>query len=189
MLYLLHGGGASRYSWFTLGADTVADALIASGELQPMIIVSPTVKHDWDGEQYAETMVNTIVPTIDADFRTLPDRNQRGIAGMSAGGSKAAFIGLQYSEVFGAIGIYSGPVLTYGATKVGELLSAAPMPALYLDVGADDGFLPQHEGLHALLVGQGVDHVHQVRPGQHIPSFWANELDVYLLWFNARFIQ
>ncbi len=187
VLYLLHGGGASRYSWFTLGAGTVSDTLIGNAELAPMIIVSPTVKHDWDGQQYADTLVQTIVPAIDTDFRTRADRTQRGIAGMSAGGSKAAFIGLLYPDTFGAVGIYSGPVLTYGATKVETLLSADPMPALYLDVGESDGFLPQHVALHELLIARDIEHIHQVRPGAHIPSFWANALDTYLRWFNAVF--
>lgn len=189
VLYLLHGGGASRFSWFTLGANTVADRLIAEGHLQPLIIVSPSVKHDWDGETYALTLATEVVPVIDAEFRTKPDRSQRGIAGMSAGGSKAAFIGLSYPELFGVVGIYSAPVMTYGMTTVPMLLEAEPIPALYLDVGESDGFFPQHESFQALLVERGIDHQYVSRPGQHIPSFWGNALETYLRWFDNQFAQ
>ncbi len=187
VLYLLHGGGASRYSWFTLGANTVADQLIAQGLIEPMIIVSPSVKHDWDGAAYAQTVVFELVPDIDAKFRTVADRATRGIAGMSAGGSKAAFIGLSYPDLFGAVGIYSAPVMTYGMTTVPTLIAAEPMPALYLDVGESDGFYPQHLELHNLLAKNEIEHQYVVRPGAHIPSFWGNELATYLQWFALQF--
>ena len=52
VLYLLHGFSDTNQSWFhNAPLPTIADRLIASGEIQPMIIVSPmpAAHPEWTG--------------------------------------------------------------------------------------------------------------------------------------------
>ena len=48
-------------------------------------------------------MIQELVPYIDANFRPLPHRDSRGIAGDFMGGYDAIRFGMKYPEVFSAI--------------------------------------------------------------------------------------
>ena len=48
VLYLLHGNGGNRYSWVNEGRiQQTADALIASGDIPPCVIVMPDAGTTW----------------------------------------------------------------------------------------------------------------------------------------------
>ncbi len=48
-----------------------------------------------------------LIPFIDAQFRTIPDRNRRALAGLSMGGAQALRIGLNHLDQFGYVGAFS----------------------------------------------------------------------------------
>ena len=48
-------------------------------------------------------MVQELVPYMDANFRTSPNRDSRGIAGDFMGGYGAIRFGMKYPNVFGAV--------------------------------------------------------------------------------------
>jgi S-formylglutathione hydrolase FrmB len=50
---------------------------------------------------------NDLVAYIDAHYRTIPDRQSRGLAGHSMGGYGATRIGMKHGDVFGALYIMS----------------------------------------------------------------------------------
>ncbi|MBN2805462.1 MAG: T9SS type A sorting domain-containing protein [Prolixibacteraceae bacterium] len=60
-----------------------------------------------EGEKYVDFLVETLKPAIDARYRTLPDRENTGIAGSSLGGLISWYAGLKHQEVFGKIGVFS----------------------------------------------------------------------------------
>ncbi len=122
VVYLLHGNRGTENSWFQ-GADLQAqvDALIAAGEIMPLLLVTPADPRYWwaDGhEPVLTSFVKELIPHIDEQYRTLSERGGRAIGGYSAGGFGAANIALQYPELFAA---------------------AAPLsPAVYAPVPPDD---------------------------------------------------
>ena len=57
---------------------------------------------------FEKVMVEEIVPYFDAHYRTLTDRDNRAICGLSLGGFQSYTIGLDHPEMFGWIGGFSG---------------------------------------------------------------------------------
>jgi predicted alpha/beta superfamily hydrolase len=109
------------------------EALIRSGEIRPLIAVAIDMPKDRLGaygfsdraaqrsvvastrvgpvgthaHAYSEWLANTLVPAIDARYRTLPRAEARAILGWSLGGAHALNVGWQYPEVFGRTGAFS----------------------------------------------------------------------------------
>ena len=131
VLYLLHGSGGDENAWLELGhAARILDNLIAEGKAEPMIVVMPNGNADKQaapGEtsenlSYRPAMTHTmpsykrgsfessfpeIVSFVDNNFRTLPDKAHRAVAGLSMGGFHTLFIALNYPKDFGYIGLFS----------------------------------------------------------------------------------
>lgn len=61
--------------------------------------------------EFENILLKDIIPTIDAKYRTLADREHRGMAGLSMGGMQTRNIGFGHLEVFSHIGIFSGGTL------------------------------------------------------------------------------
>jgi enterochelin esterase family protein len=61
--------------------------------------------------EFENTLLKDIIPTIDAKYRTMADREHRAMAGLSMGGMQTRNIGLAHLEVFSHIGIFSGGTL------------------------------------------------------------------------------
>lgn len=116
VVYLLHGyPDGTADDWFTSGdALNTMEAMLKDRVMQPMIIVAPDMTAeqpsvDWEclnipgGPQLEDYLVHTVVPTIDARFRTVADRIHRSLGGMSGGGYCTLNIGLQHLETFGSL--------------------------------------------------------------------------------------
>jgi enterochelin esterase-like enzyme len=57
---------------------------------------------------FPDTLVHEIIPMIDATYRTIPDREHRGLAGLSMGGLQTRAIGLAHLDLFSCLGLFSG---------------------------------------------------------------------------------
>jgi enterochelin esterase-like enzyme len=55
-------------------------------------------------------VVHDLIPTIDASYRTIPDREHRAMAGLSMGGMQTLFIALHHLDLLAYIGSLSGPI-------------------------------------------------------------------------------
>lgn len=60
-----------------------------------------------DGNLYARFIVETLKPYIDANYRTLPQREHTGVMGSSLGGLISHYIALKYQDVFSKAGVFS----------------------------------------------------------------------------------
>lgn len=131
VLYLQHGGGENETGWSSQGkAGLIMDNLIAEGKATPFIIVmdngSWTMSKGrrdggtWPPEGWADgfqkTLLEEIIPMIDAQYRTLADQAHRGMAGLSMGGMQTNIIGMENPDVFSLIGIFSGGTVGDPAT-------------------------------------------------------------------------
>ena len=124
VLYLQHGMGENETSWANQGKmNLIMDNLIADGAAMPMIVVMDNGNIESfrikPGESRAEAMkrfggqfpsilVEEIIPHIDANFRTLPDREHRAMAGLSWGGLLTFNTTLNNIDKFAYIGGFSG---------------------------------------------------------------------------------
>lgn len=76
------------------------------------------------GGPYGQFMVNDLIPWIDANFRTLADKDHRAMAGLSMGGMQTAAVTIANLDKFSYIGLFSG-----GAAAGGRGRGGAPAPA------------------------------------------------------------
>ncbi len=60
-----------------------------------------------EGQAYLSFLVHTLKPYVDANYRTLKQKEYTGIAGGSLGGLISLYGGLTYPEVFGKVGVFS----------------------------------------------------------------------------------
>ena len=61
---------------------------------------------------FEKVLVGELIPYIDANFRTLSDQPNRGMAGLSMGGMETKMITLKNLDKFSHIGLFSGGVIT-----------------------------------------------------------------------------
>ena len=119
MLNLRHGGGEDETGWVEQGkANIILDNLIAEGKAEPMIVVmdwgqAPTLNqaiHIPDTPplpEIGQVTIDELTPFIDANFRTIPDRDHRAMAGLSMGSVQTLYIGLNNLDTFSALGVFS----------------------------------------------------------------------------------
>jgi pimeloyl-ACP methyl ester carboxylesterase len=129
--------GRLRSPATTVGLDVkrTADALIASGEMPPAILVGVSGLNTYANHWFACSSVigdhrawvaSDIVRFVDREYRTRPDRRHRAILGHSSGGFGALSLALEYPDVFGGVGLLSPAGNDFAATAPGS-----PLPRLF----------------------------------------------------------
>ncbi len=129
VVYLLHGFKAKNHHWTKPAApgqglhlEELADALIAQGRIQPLILVMPDGSNAYNGSFYLNSPVTgnwedfisrDLVAYVDRTYRTIPQAGARGLAGHSMGGYGAFLLGLRHPEVFGAVYALSPACLVF----------------------------------------------------------------------------
>jgi len=217
VLYLQHGGGEDETGWTKQGrANFILDNLIASGNCRPMIIVmaygyarhagrpapdltgkpfgSPEAMRAMEemASAFEDDITQVLIPYIDSNFRTIPDRDHRAMAGLSMGGMQTFQVTFNHLDLFSYIGGFSGAAgpLVLGNEKLdaktayhGALADPAAFAKkvhlLWLGVGTEEpermrvGLLR----LHTSLLEAGIQHVFYESPGtSHEWQTWRRDL-------------
>ena len=118
VLYLLHGSGENEQGWVDQGhVDFILDNMIANKEAEEMIVVimsgdmryTPTIRNV-EGKTVSDVYIDDLVPFIDKTFRTIPNRENRGMAGLSRGGGQTTSTVLERNNLdkFAWMGLLSG---------------------------------------------------------------------------------
>ncbi len=113
------GSGQSHTNWrgFDENVPERAARLIHQHKMTGCIIVFPDCFTALGGNQYinssaignyADYLTRELIPYIDSEFRTLPDREHRGCFGKSSGGYGAIVHGMKYTRYWGAVANHSG---------------------------------------------------------------------------------
>jgi S-formylglutathione hydrolase FrmB len=113
------GSGLSHVGWKPFGDNVPERAarLIREEKMGPAIIVFPDCFTALGGNQYvnssaignyADYLIQEIIPFVDGEFRTLAGREHRGCFGKSSGGYGAIIHGMKYAKYWGAIADHSG---------------------------------------------------------------------------------
>ena len=190
VLYLIHGQNYNEDQWDRLGADETANRLIASGETPPFIIVMPRDR-SWaqpTEDNFGRVVVETLIPLIDANYRTQAERAGRAVGGLSRGAGWAVHLGLSQWELFNAIGAHSLPLFWTDLPHLREWIAAIPpvtQPRIYMDLG--DKERPQIDKsarwFEQLLTDLGIPHEWHLYPGYHEEAYWEAHLEEYLRWY------
>ena len=182
VVYLLHGAGNDHTTY-------LQPFLLDGVDKWRFIAVVPDGKLDWWMDSpllpkvRRETfVVNELVPWVDAEFRTLPQRQRRAVAGHSMGGQGAMRLGMRHPDVFGIVGNVMGGVDICAAANRKELVRLLGPYAenearwrsfsvlaeaerlrpgalrLFSIVGTEDFFLKPNRDLHELLSKRHIAH-------------------------------
>jgi enterochelin esterase-like enzyme len=185
VLYLVHGLNFTEDQWERLGVGHEAEALVAAGEIAPMIIVLPRDRKDI---RFDPAFVVDLVPYIDAHYRTRAERAYRAIGGMSRGAGWAIHLGLRYPEIFGLVGAHS-PAVFFGDEN--NILAYARAdaksgiaPTMYFDVGESDAQGQRSAyWLNQVASWFGFGYTYLVQPGSHSEKYWTAHLPDYLRFY------
>jgi enterochelin esterase-like enzyme len=206
VLYLVHGAGDSYDSWTSVGhANLILDNLIAAGKARPMIVVMP-FGHTPDrpnangaGNMLANTdfgddLIKDLIPSVDGQFRTRADQQDRAMAGLSMGGSHTLRFGLTHPELFDHIGIFSmglglqgnNDVTAYETANDAALKTAAQdLDLVYYAIGTDDFLYNTSAPTRGMFDKYGIKYVYNESGGGHTWINWRR----YLADFAPRLFR
>jgi enterochelin esterase-like enzyme len=213
VLYLQHGGGEDETGWIRQGrANVILDNLIAEGKSKPMIIVmaygyakragqpAPVVGPPTSPDRaramqemfsaFEDDLTQALIPFVDKTYRTIPDRENRAMAGLSMGGMQTFQITLKNLHTFSHIGGFSGAGGGMAGTPLdlktafgGALADAAAFNKkarlVWVGIGTKE---PERmyqgvNGFHQTLEKAGITHVYYESQGtDHEWQTWRRSL-------------
>jgi len=200
VLYLQHGMGEDETGWSKQGhMQHIMDNAIYNGEAVPMIVVmeSGDIKAPFRGgdnragtSQYGASfypvLLNDLIPYIDANFRTRPDRENRAMAGLSWGGHQTFDVVLANLDKFAWMGTFSGAIFGLPDLKTaynGVFANAdefnKKIHFMYMNWGAED-FI-KNDGIVKSLRDNGIQVTSSVSAGTaHEWLTWRRGLNEFI---------
>lgn len=200
VLYLQHGGGEDETGWIRQAkTHYIMDNLIAEGKAKEMIVVMPNGTYNIPGQRFGysiegmkphgQEITETLIPFIEKNFRVKKDRNSRAMSGLSMGGGQTFFTGLQHTELFSALGIFSTGVFggireaaSFDAEKAlpGLISNSSKynqdLKVLYISVGTDDPRITPTTKAVEKMRADGLNIVFNTFPGDHEWQVWRKSL-------------
>ncbi|MBV7537080.1 esterase [Duganella sp. sic0402] len=178
------------------------DKLIASGAIQPIIVVgidnagaqrvdeyTPCCDKQYGGgklDAYAAFIVDTVKPWADANLRTLKDREHTAIMGSSLGGIASVYIAQKYPQVFSMAGGVSSSFWWNEQMFIRQLPEAPPVK-FYIDAGTDNDGLEDTRKMRDAMKAKGYQlYYHEAEGGAHNEKSWAARVQLPLIWFFRK---
>ena len=210
VLYLWHGGGGAELDWSRDGrAGVILDNLIAQKKSAPMIIAMPNNVSGTPapgapagapsvpgtgagGANYAllkRELLEEIIPFVGRHYRTIENRENRAIAGLSAGGGTTLNVGLNSLDSFAWIAEFStglfGGVAGYGQYDIEKVAPGfykdpaainKKLKLFYMSVGTEDPRLPFQKKALEDFQSHKINVTFATFPGAHEWKVWRHSL-------------
>jgi enterochelin esterase-like enzyme len=189
VLYLLHGQGMDESGWTLLGASQAAARLIASGEVNPFLMVMPREDYylqDMTQSGFGWALLEDLLPWIETHYTVCSQRSCRAIGGLSRGATWAMMIAMEHLGLFRAAGAHSLPNAVFSPYYLQLLWEAQPADErtrLYLDIGEYDRYRPGAEEFQQRLEFLQIPHEWHLNPGSHDDTYWIAHVEDYLRWY------
>lgn len=200
VLYLQHGGGEDETGWVNQGkTNYILDNLIAEDKAKEMIIVMTNGTFNIPGapfgysiegmKPFEKELTEYLIPFVEKNFRVKTDRNNRALAGLSMGGGQTFFTGLQHTELFSHLGIFSTGV--FGGIREANAFDAEralpglitnadkynnDLRTLYISVGQDDPRITPTTKAVKDMQSKGLNIIFNSFPGDHEWQVWRKSL-------------
>ncbi len=207
--------------WGGWKMDSTSNEMINNGTVQPMIIVgiantgkrmdeyigfSTMYSENEERKKkvsakalqelsmaYVDYVIKSVKPYIDANYRTLSDRNNTVIGGSSAGAMISLYMGFKYPEVFSGVAAISGGFEPYVDLRENFFNSKADLK-IYLDCGGKDmdkDMLVESNNLYDFLKKNGYRDNENLlyivdNEAGHNEKSWANRAPGYLKFFYGK---
>lgn len=142
--------------------DETAQALIAAGKIEPLIIVgiynagkdrineytpAEDAKYKMGGKAdlYGRMLVEELKPFIDSHYQTKKDAEHTGLGGSSLGGLVSIYLALKYPRVFGRAAVVS-PSVWFANKQIVHYVDALPKKPklrIWMDIGTKEEGTPE----------------------------------------------
>ena len=197
-LYILHGGGEDETGWATQGkADLILDNLIAAKKATPMIIVMPDANIGAGGfspngiesslKSFERELKETVIPFVEKNYRALPDAKSRALAGLSLGGLHTLYTGINNTDMFSYLGVFSSgwiiPMMNkfadnqYSFIKDNANKINSNLKALWISQGGKDDIAYKNGQLMLEKLKElNIKYTYNEYPGGHTWPVWRNNL-------------
>lgn len=187
VLYLQHGMGEDETGWSRQGKMAfILDNQISEKKCVPMIVVMDygncgyihgTKKGESQkefGALFTPILINDIIPYIDSNFRTLSDRDNRAMAGLSWGGHQTFETTLNNIDKFSHIGAFSGALFflkednlknAYNGVFAQPDVFNKKVHTLFLGMGSEEGMGSKR--ISDFLKENGINNTYYESEGTH----------------------
>jgi enterochelin esterase-like enzyme len=190
VLYLHHGIGGSELSWIgqadgSGNAQNVMDYLYANRLAAPMIVVMPdgAIRPITDNfaayAAHEDSLLNDLIPWVEASYSVATDADSRAIAGLSMGGGQTINFGFPHTDVFHALGPFSAAPNTKppAETIPDPTVVSRDVKVIFISCGDQDRLLSYSQTYHDFLDQNGIAHLYQIEPNEgHTWTVWNRSL-------------
>jgi enterochelin esterase-like enzyme len=194
VLYILHGGGEDERGWATQGkTDLILDNLIAANKAKPMLIVMPDGNVSGQGfdentlRMFERELKQSIIPFVEKNYRAETGSKSRALAGLSMGGIQTLYVGINNTELFSYLGVFSSgwimPAQNDLANKQYDFMKTNNdkiknnLNLLWIGVGGKEDIAYNNcQALLKKLDELKVKYIYSEHPGGHTWPVWRNNL-------------
>ncbi len=198
VLYILHGGGEDETGWATQGkANLILDNLIADKKAKPMLIVMPDANVSAGGfsadaiengmKLFEKEMKQAIIPFVEKNYRSINDASHRALAGLSMGGLNTLYTGINNTDMFSYLGVFSSgwivPMMNKTADSQYTFLKEnadkinTNLKAFWISEGGPEDIAYKNG---KIMLGKldelKIKHTYYEYPGGHTWPVWRNNL-------------
>jgi len=196
VLYILHGGGEDERGWAMQGrTNFILDNLIAAGKARPMLVVMPDANMTAPGSPFGENglrvfeteMKRGIIPFVEKSYRVRTDAGSRALAGLSMGGIHTLYTGMNNTDMFSYLGVFSSGWILPMQKDLAEGQYALiqrradtinnNLKVLWIGMGGKEDIAYKNGQLMlARLDELKIKHSYSEYPGGHTWPVWRNNL-------------
>jgi|GEM_PF-3524359 len=158
--------------------------MAVNGEIAPVILVMPPRSTKPTG---FSDILDSLITTVDAAYRTIDEPSGRGLGGFSASGratAQSAFTGDARSA---AVGLFA---VTWPDALDVEILDGisdrTDRPAVYVNVGDRDPLMGRIPDIERTLGAVSIDVTVEIVAGGHNVDFVADRLPAWSRWFDSE---
>ncbi|MFX0557241.1 alpha/beta hydrolase-fold protein [Maribacter sp. CXY002] len=196
VLYLLHGGGEDQRGWANQGkTNLILDNLIAENQANPMIIVMLDGNVSSGGlsgfnenslKAFESELKQAAIPFVENKYRVKTDAESRALAGLSMGGLQTLYAGIQNTDMFSYLGVFSsgwfanndelsGPQYAFmkeHTEKINDNLDR-----FFISMGGEEDIAYQNcQVMMEKFDEMGVEYEYSEYPGGHAWPVWRHDL-------------
>ncbi len=215
LVILLHGVYGSHWAWASkAGVHRTAAALIAAGELPPLVLAMPSDGLFGLGSGYVSHTAGDFRAWILSETPELASmalsavspEGPLALAGLSMGGFGAMLLGARngdrvravaglssitdFSQMRMFVGDISGYDVADDDRSVIDAMVANRdrLPAIHFDCGDTDPLIEPNRALHAALDEAGIDHSYVEHTGGHEWPYWEGHIGAALQFVAPHLI-
>ena len=195
VFYLISGTTDTEEVYYKVGrVNYILDNLLADKQAKEMIVVLPygnpsklkpataaeasgAPQTQFGNDVFSNDLINDLMPYIEANYRTLNNRDNRAIGGFSRGGNQALFNGLSNLDKFSYLCSYS----SFTSTNIPGVYDNASdtnkkIHLFWLGVGTDDFLYGNARDYMEFLDKKGIHSVKELTTGKYGHT-----------WMNAKY--